>query len=94
MSRKSGSTNRKHVPQRTCVVCRYKSSKRTLIRIVRTDAGVQVDPGGKMHGRGAYLCDDKSCWDRAVNTNVLNKALKTTLMDDDRRRLMQAMSSL
>jgi predicted RNA-binding protein YlxR (DUF448 family) len=54
---------------------------------------VQVDPGGKMRGRGAYLCDDKSCWERAVNTNVLDKALKTTLMDEDRRRLLQAMPS-
>ena len=60
---------------------------------MRTDAGVQVDLSGKMHGRGAYLCDDNSCWERAVNTNMLDKALKTTLMDDDRKRLMQAIPS-
>ena len=91
MQKKLKPPRRKHVPTRTCVVCRRKDNKRTLTRIVRTDAGVQVDPSGKMQGRGAYLCDDRSCWERAVNTNVLDKALKTTLMDDDRERLLQAM---
>lgn len=90
---KSRQPRRKHVPKRTCVVCRCQDNKRNLTRVVRTNAGVQVDPSGKMRGRGAYLCDDKSCWERAVNTNVLDKALKTTLMDEDRRRLLQAMPS-
>jgi hypothetical protein len=82
---------RKHVPVRTCVVCRTKDSKRTLTRLVRTDAGVKVDPGGKMNGRGAYLCESRSCWERAVNTQILNQALRTTLTDEDRQRLQQAM---
>lgn len=80
----------KHVPVRTCIVCREKANKRTLIRVVRTELGVQVDASGKLNGRGAYLCDRASCWERAVTTDILNKALRTSLTADDRQRLQQA----
>jgi predicted RNA-binding protein YlxR (DUF448 family) len=39
---------------------------------------VEVDPTGRKNGRGAYLCDKQVCWDRAVTTPILAKALKTT----------------
>lgn len=69
----------KHVPQRTCVVCRDTSAKRALTRIVRTGEGhIQVDLTGRMNGRGAYLCDKHACWERAVTSPILAKALKTT----------------
>lgn len=80
----------KHVPMRTCVVCREKDNKRTLTRVVRTEQGVLIDPSGKMNGRGAYLCDQPACWDRAVSTDVLSRALRTTLTTEDRERLKQA----
>lgn len=84
--------HRKHVPQRTCVVCRETNAKRTLTRIVRTaDVGVQLDPTGKMNGRGAYLCDKRSCWQRAIETDVLAKALRTEFTEADRQRLQEAM---
>jgi uncharacterized protein len=81
----------KHVPIRTCVVCREKDAKRTLMRVVRTEDGVQVDATGKMNGRGAYVCERQACWERAVSSDVLAKALRTTLTDTDRTRLRQAM---
>lgn len=84
-------TRRCRVPQRTCVVCRTTADKRSLTRLVRTpDEGVHVDPTGKRSGRGAYLCDDPSCWDRALASDVLAKALRTTLSDVDRARLAAA----
>lgn len=91
MVERQSRSQQKHVPTRTCVVCRTRDSKRVLTRIVRTGTGVQVDPSGKMNGRGAYLCDRQSCWERAVNTNILNQALRTTLTNEDRNHLMQAM---
>src|SRR5690242_6949713 len=70
----------KHVPQRMCVSCRERSAKRTLVRIVRTPEGaVEIDSTGKRNGRGAYLCDDPACWDRALRTGALANALKTTI---------------
>jgi len=78
----------KHVPQRTCVVCHQTTAKRGLTRVVRTaDDGIHVDPTGKRNGRGAYLCDQEACWKRAIETDVLAKALRTTITDVDRQRL-------
>jgi uncharacterized protein len=68
----------KHVPQRTCVGCREILPKRTLIRIVRTAEGVRLDPTGKLAGRGAYLHNKRSCWDRGLK-GPLAHALKTEL---------------
>jgi predicted RNA-binding protein YlxR (DUF448 family) len=81
---------RKHTPVRMCAACRDKAGKRQLTRIVRTAQGLQIDPGGKLNGRGAYLCDRESCWETAVKTDLLAKALRMPLTDEDRERLRRA----
>ena len=66
-------------------------AKRGLFRLVRDAEGrVSVDPTGKRAGRGAYLCGAPACWERAVTTDVLNHALRTTLSDAERERLRDA----
>ncbi len=82
--------SRKHVPLRRCVVCRTQHPKRDLTRLVYTEAGLQMDPSGKMAGRGAYLCAAPACWQRAASGDVLTKALKVRLNTADRQRLRQA----
>jgi predicted RNA-binding protein YlxR (DUF448 family) len=85
MSKKKNSVRLRHVPQRTCFVCREKRDKRQLIRLVRTpEETVLVDPTGKQNGRGAYLCDQLTCWDKVLaNGRLLNQALKTNISADD-----------
>ena len=84
MSKKQKQVRKKHTPQRTCVVCRQKVDKQRLTRLVRTpDEGVIVDPTGKKNGRGAYLCDQVSCWDKALSTSILNQALKTNISEKE-----------
>jgi predicted RNA-binding protein YlxR (DUF448 family) len=74
-----------------CVVCRSTADKRSLTRLVRApDGGVQLDPTGKQNGRGAYLCDQRSCWERALATDALAKALRTTFTDADMERIRAA----
>ncbi len=85
---------RKHVPRRTCVGCRETLPKRALIRLVRRPDGVFVDPTGKMAGRGAYLHDKRSCWQRALRENRLTAALRVTLTPADRERLEHFMLTL
>jgi uncharacterized protein len=75
---------------RMCVVCREKEDKRQLTRLVRTADGVVIDPTGKLNGRGAYLCEQPSCWERALSTDLLSRALRAPLNDADRARLRQA----
>jgi predicted RNA-binding protein YlxR (DUF448 family) len=84
---------RKHVPQRTCVGCREVLPKRSLIRIVRNSEAVQIDPTGKLAGRGAYLHDRRSCWEQGLK-GALSHALKTELTVQDRERLSEFMASL
>lgn len=83
--KKSKPVRVKHVPVRTCVACREPGAKRGLTRIVRTPEGeVKVDPTGKLNGRGAYLCDKPSCWERALSTPVLSRALNVQFTDETR----------
>ena len=60
--------------------------KRTLIRLVRTEQGVLIDSTGKAPGRGAYLHNQRSCWERGVK-GALAHALKIDLTQQDRERL-------
>lgn len=78
-TKKAKTPRQKHVPQRTCVVCRETNAKRTLTRIVRTgETSFEVDPTGRANGRGAYLCNQVSCWQKAATTPILAKALRVT----------------
>lgn len=84
MAKEKQPQRRRHVPQRSCIACRRTDSKRALIRIVRTpQQGVQIDPTGKLAGRGAYLCQARGCWQKALKSSALDRALKTTLTSDE-----------
>jgi predicted RNA-binding protein YlxR (DUF448 family) len=75
------------------VGCREVLPKRTLIRIVRTAGGVQVDPTGKLSGRGSYLHDRRECWERGLKGSLAN-ALKATLTAAERATLEEFMNTL
>jgi hypothetical protein len=82
----------RRVPQRSCVACRRVRGKSELLRIVRTPLGaVQVDPTGKLAGRGAYVCRDENCIAQAIKQKKLGRALgvavEQSVMDDVRNCL-------
>lgn len=80
----------RHVPQRTCVACRVKDAKRAYVRINRApDQSVSVDRTGKANGRGAYLCARRRCWEVALTSGALARALKTTIDDETRSMLAE-----
>ena len=66
--------------------CRTVLGKRQLVRLVRTNEGVLIDPTGKRAGRGAYLHDRRSCWEAGLQGS-LARALKIELTAADRERL-------
>lgn len=67
--------------------------KRSLIRIVRLPEGIQVDLTGKQTGRGAYLHDRRSCWERGLKGPLAN-ALRIELTVSDRERILAFMATL
>ena len=93
MAKKKTSPRQKHVPRRTCVGCREVLPKRSLTRIVRTSVGIDIDPGGKMAGRGAYVHDRRSCWDRALK-GALAQALRTELTLEDKKKIVAFIANL
>lgn len=73
----------KKIPQRTCIGCGLKKDKKELVRIVRTPEGaLQLDPTGRMNGRGAYVCRDTACLDKALKKKALQRSLKEEISED------------
>ncbi len=67
----------KHVPTRTCLGCRQRRPKRELVRLVRrADGVVSVDARGGGPGRGAYVCAEPGCTERALKTGRLAHAFR------------------
>jgi len=83
----------KHTPQRTCIGCRRVLAKRELIRLVRRPEGIVIDPTSKLAGRGAYLHNQRSCWERGLK-GTLAQALKVTLTPVDVNYLGEFMKTL
>lgn len=70
-------------PQRQCIGCREGKEKNELVRIVKTPEGdVVVDRSGRQNGRGAYLCDNEECLQKARKTNALSRSFKMNVSDE------------
>ena len=82
----------KKIPQRQCMGCRERKAKRELIRVVRcTDGTVQLDFGGKLNGRGAYLCPNAECLQKAIKSNALSRSLEVPIPEEVYQRLTREM---
>ena len=82
----------KKIPQRQCMGCRERKAKRELIRVVRTPEGaVTLDFGGKMNGRGAYLCPDALCLNKARKAKSLERSLEVPIPEEVYGRLQKEM---
>jgi predicted RNA-binding protein YlxR (DUF448 family) len=85
----------KDAPQRTCVACRRVKPKRELVRLVRNPGGdVEIDTTGKKNGRGAYLCPDAGCWEKAMKGNQLEHALKSNMTEENREQIIRQAAAL
>ena len=70
----------KKIPMRMCVACRQMKPKLELIRVVKTPEGeIVAAAGSKLNGRGAYICKDKACIEKAEKAGALSRALETTV---------------
>lgn len=68
---------------RRCTGCGTSKPKKELFRIVRTDDSKAVfDPGGKANGRGAYICRDIDCLNKAIKTKRLERSLEAPVGDE------------
>lgn len=68
------------IPLRKCTGCQTMKSKKELVRIVRNESGeFSLDFTGKMPGRGAYICPDIQCLEKAKKSKGLERSFKTNV---------------
>ena len=84
----------KKIPQRKCIVCQDRDSKKELMRIVKNKEGeIFLDPSGRANGRGAYICKDVECLKKAIKTKALNRAFKVEVSDEVYEKLLAELES-
>ena len=72
--------NGRYVPVRTCVACRGVTPQENLIRVVKSaDGKIVIDLNHKAQGRGAYICRNKSCIEKAQKIRGLERGLKSAV---------------
>ena len=70
---------RRRGPERSCAVCKAKTDKQNLIRIVKSpDNSLVIDIAKKLPGRGVYICPDSECIEKAKKSNALSKILNAS----------------
>lgn len=71
------------MPERRCVGCGEHKPKIELIRVVRTPEGEAVlDLTGKKSGRGAYICKNPKCLNKARKSRRIETSLEISIPDD------------
>jgi hypothetical protein len=85
---------KKKIPLRKCVACNENKPKKELIRIVKNNENfVDVDLTGKKNGRGAYICSNKECLDKAMKSKRLSRALEIEIPEEVYDKLSNIMDS-
>ena len=73
----------KKQPERTCMGCNEKKTKKELIRIVKNKENeISIDRTGKMPGRGAYICDDIQCLEKLIKSKILEKVFDIKISNE------------
>ena len=68
------------IPLRKCTGCQEMRNKKEMIRIVRDPQGsVSIDRTGKKAGRGAYICYQEECLEKALKNRGIERSLSVTL---------------
>ena len=68
---------------RRCIACLEQKEKNEMIRIVKPkDEGIQIDLSGKKNGRGAYICKNEDCLNKAIKTKKMEKTFEMNIEKD------------
>jgi uncharacterized protein len=68
-------------PVRTCLGCRQRAPRSSLVRIVARDGRVAVDAAARLPGRGAWLHRSSACVDKALQRKAPGRALRIADLD-------------
>ena len=80
-------------PIRRCTGCGEHFPKKELARVVRLpDGNIALDGGGKMSGRGAYICKSAACLKKARKARKLESSLECSIPDEVYERLEEELA--
>jgi predicted RNA-binding protein YlxR (DUF448 family) len=68
----------KKTPLRRCVGCGQMKDKKELIRITNENGIFTIDDAGKTPGRGAYVCKNAECLEKARRGKGLERSFKAS----------------
>jgi uncharacterized protein len=68
-------------PVRTCLGCRQRAPRSSLVRVVARDGRVAVDAAARLPGRGAWLHRSPACVDKALQRTAFGRALRERDLD-------------
>ncbi|WP_139904564.1 RNase P modulator RnpM [Clostridium thermarum] len=78
----------KKIPLRMCTGCMEMKPKKELVRVVKNKEGeVSMDLTGKKPGRGAYICRNIECLEKAFKTKRLEKNLEVKISEELHEKL-------
>ena len=84
----------KKIPMRQCMGCRERKAKKEMLRVVRgTDGVVSLDFGGKLNGRGAYICPYHHCLKKAQKAKSLERSLEVPIPQEVYDRMIREMEA-
>lgn len=67
----------KKIPLRKCIGCGEMKPKKELIRVLHmADGSFTLDATGRQNGRGAYVCRDEACLNKAITSKGLDRSFK------------------
>ncbi len=70
----------KKIPLRQCVGCGEMKAKKEMMRVIKTPEGdIVLDVTGKKNGRGAYLCQQEECLQKAMKNKGLERSFKMSI---------------
>ena len=73
----------KKLPMRMCLGCNEMKPKRELVRVVKSKEGeISLDLTGRKAGRGAYICRDIECLQKARRARKLEKSFSCKIEDE------------
>ena len=85
----------KKLPMRMCVGCREMKPKKELLRVVHgPDGSVSIDVTGRKPGRGAYLCKNAQCMEKALRQRQLERAFEAPIGDGVKQQLTRELEAL
>ncbi len=85
---------KKKIPLRKCTGCGEMKEKRELIRVVKapdvksddgsviSDGGISLDLTGKKPGRGAYVCKNPECFEKARKARRFERSLSCKIPEE------------